>query len=145
MWVPFLRSFPRNEAYQLFSGRPKCAVLGGGQEVYVETVYVLSPFLNLGVVHGRGFSGKCLDSGSISCEEVSQVLWEQTHQNRENIESLCKTICTKVSQQPLTKRLLQLLTVRNTTEKLLKIAKLFALFAIGVPQPTSFGPAKIHR
>ena len=41
MWVPFLRPFPGNEAHKLFSGGPKSGVLGGGQKVYVEKVYVL--------------------------------------------------------------------------------------------------------
>ena len=36
--VPFLRSFPGNEAHELFSGGPKW-----GQKVYVEKVYVLFP------------------------------------------------------------------------------------------------------
>ena len=54
MWVPFLRSFPGDEPHKL---------LGGGQKVYVETVYVLflSPIivfkfnlfkLELGFQHG---------------------------------------------------------------------------------------------
>ena len=34
MWVP------GNEAYKLFSGGPKWGVLGGGQKVYVDKVYV---------------------------------------------------------------------------------------------------------
>ena len=38
---PFLRPFPGNEAHKLFSGGPKWDVLGGGQKVYVEKVYVL--------------------------------------------------------------------------------------------------------
>ena len=37
----FARSFPGNEAHKLFSGGPKWGVLGGGQKVYVEKVYVL--------------------------------------------------------------------------------------------------------
>ena len=37
----FLRSFPGNEAHKLFSGGPKWRVLGGGQKVYVENIYVL--------------------------------------------------------------------------------------------------------
>ena len=41
MWVPLLRSFPGNEAHKRFSGGPKLGVLGGGQKVYVEKVYVL--------------------------------------------------------------------------------------------------------
>ena len=42
MWVPFLRPFPGNEVHKLFfSGGPKWGVLGGGQKVYVEKVYVL--------------------------------------------------------------------------------------------------------
>ena len=41
MWVPFLRPFPGNEAHKLFSGVLKWGVLGGGQKVYVEKVYVL--------------------------------------------------------------------------------------------------------
>ena len=41
MWVPFLRSFPGNEAHKLFSGGPNWGVLGGGQKVYVEKVYML--------------------------------------------------------------------------------------------------------
>ena len=41
MCVPFLRPFPGNEAHKLFSGGPKWGVLGGGQKVYVEKVYVL--------------------------------------------------------------------------------------------------------
>ena len=36
MWVPFLRSFPGNDAHKLFPGGPKWGVLGGGQKVYVE-------------------------------------------------------------------------------------------------------------
>ena len=39
MWVPFLRSFPGNEAHKVvinFSGGPKWGVLVGGQRVYVE-------------------------------------------------------------------------------------------------------------
>ena len=45
MWVPFLHSFPGNEAHKLFSGGPEWGVLGGGQKVYVEKVYVLFPSL----------------------------------------------------------------------------------------------------
>ena len=41
MWVPFLRPFPGNEAHKLFSGVQNGGVLGGGQKVYVEKVYVL--------------------------------------------------------------------------------------------------------
>ena len=41
MWVLFLRPFPGNEAHKLFSGGPNWSVLGGGQKVYVEKVYVL--------------------------------------------------------------------------------------------------------
>ena len=41
MWVPFSRPFPGNEAHKLFSEGPKWGVLGGGQKVYVEKVYVL--------------------------------------------------------------------------------------------------------
>ena len=47
MWVPFLRPFPGNhpnEAYKLFFWGPKWGVLGGGQKVYVQKVYVLSLF-----------------------------------------------------------------------------------------------------
>ena len=40
MRVPFLRPFPGNEAHKLFSVGPKSGVLGGGQKVYVEKVYV---------------------------------------------------------------------------------------------------------
>ena len=40
MWVPYLSPFPENEAHN-FSGGPKWGVLGGGQRVYVEKVYVL--------------------------------------------------------------------------------------------------------
>ena len=42
---PFFRSFPGSEAYKLFSGGGGCkiGVLGGGQKVYVEKVYVLFP------------------------------------------------------------------------------------------------------
>ena len=47
MWVPFLRSFPGDEAHQLFAGGPKWGVLGGGQEVYVEKVYELFFFRKL--------------------------------------------------------------------------------------------------
>ena len=43
VYVPLLRSFPGNEAHKLFSGGPKWGVLGGGQKVYVEKVYVLFP------------------------------------------------------------------------------------------------------
>ena len=43
---PFLRSFPGNEAHKLFSGGPTWGVLGGGQKVYVEKMYVLFPSLN---------------------------------------------------------------------------------------------------
>ena len=42
-WVPFFSPFPGNEAHKLFSGGPKWGVLGGGQKVYVEKVYVLFP------------------------------------------------------------------------------------------------------
>ena len=45
-WVHFLRPFPGNEAHKLFSGGPKWGVLGGGQIVYVEKVYVLFQSLN---------------------------------------------------------------------------------------------------
>ena len=47
---PFLRSFPGNEAHQLFSGGPKWGVLGGGPKSCVEKVYVLfrSPRLGQG-------------------------------------------------------------------------------------------------
>ena len=38
---PFFRPFPGNEAHELLSGGPKWGVLGGGQKVYVEKVYVL--------------------------------------------------------------------------------------------------------
>ena len=38
---PFLRPFPRNEAHPLVCGGPKWGVLGGGQKLYVEKVYVL--------------------------------------------------------------------------------------------------------
>ena len=41
----FFSSFPRNETHTLFSGGPQWVVLGGGQKVYVENVYVL--FLSL--------------------------------------------------------------------------------------------------
>ena len=41
MWVPFWRPFPGNEAHKLLSRGPKGGVLGGGQKVYVEKVYVL--------------------------------------------------------------------------------------------------------
>ena len=44
MWVPFLRPFPGNEAHNIFRGGPKCDVLGGGQKVYVEKVYVGKPW-----------------------------------------------------------------------------------------------------
>ena len=45
---PFLHSFPGNEANKLSSGGPKSGGLGGGQQVYVEKVYVifLSPALD---------------------------------------------------------------------------------------------------
>ena len=46
MWVPFLLSFPGNEAHKLFFWGPNWGVLGGGQKVYVEKVYVLFPPLN---------------------------------------------------------------------------------------------------
>ena len=46
MCVPFSRSFPGNEAQKLFSGGPKWGILGGGQKVYVEKVYVLFPSLS---------------------------------------------------------------------------------------------------
>ena len=46
LWVTFLRSFPGNEAHKLFSGGPKWGVLGGGQKVYVERVYMLFPPLS---------------------------------------------------------------------------------------------------
>ena len=48
MWVPSLRSFPGIEAHKLFSGGPEGGVLGGGQKVYVEKVYVLFPSLKIG-------------------------------------------------------------------------------------------------
>ena len=41
MWVLFLPRFPGNEAHIIFSGVPKWGVLGGGQKVYVEKVYML--------------------------------------------------------------------------------------------------------
>ena len=41
MWVPFLRSFPGNEAHKLFLGAQTGAFWVGGQKVYVERVYVL--------------------------------------------------------------------------------------------------------
>ena len=44
---PFLRSFPGNEAHKHFSGGPKWGILGGGQKVYVENIYVLCPSLTL--------------------------------------------------------------------------------------------------
>ena len=50
VYVPLLRSFPGNEAHKLFLGGPKSGVLGGGQKVYVEKVYVLFPSLNRGVL-----------------------------------------------------------------------------------------------
>ena len=43
MWVPFLCPFPGNEAHKLFSKGPKWGVLGGGQKVYVQKIYVLFP------------------------------------------------------------------------------------------------------
>ena len=46
MWVPFLRSFPGNEAHKLFSGGPSWGVLGGVQKVWVDKVQVLFPSLN---------------------------------------------------------------------------------------------------
>ena len=62
MWVPLLRSFPGNEAHKFFFW----GVLGGGQKVYVEKVYVLCPspkeimlpmwkccFFNLTASHSR--------------------------------------------------------------------------------------------
>ena len=49
VYVPLLRSFPGNEAHKLFSGGPNLGVLGGGQKVYVEKVYVLFPSLRKGV------------------------------------------------------------------------------------------------
>ena len=52
MWVPFLRPFPGNEAHKLFSGDPKRGVLGGGQKVYVEKVYVLFLSPNLAAQTG---------------------------------------------------------------------------------------------
>ena len=42
MWVPFLRSFPGNEAHKLSSWGPEMGRLGwGGQKVYVDKVYLL--------------------------------------------------------------------------------------------------------
>ena len=41
MWIPFCVPFPGDEARKLFFGGPKMGVLGGGQTVYVEKVYVL--------------------------------------------------------------------------------------------------------
>ena len=38
---PFLRPFPGAEAHKLFSRGLKWGVLGAGQKVYVEKVYVL--------------------------------------------------------------------------------------------------------
>ena len=55
MWVPFLRSFPGNEAHKLFSGGPKRGVLGGGQKVHVEKVYC--SFLSLKINSQTIFSG----------------------------------------------------------------------------------------
>ena len=47
MWVPFLRSFPGNEADTHFFWGPKKAFFWGG-EVHVETVYVFFFSLNGG-------------------------------------------------------------------------------------------------
>ena len=41
--VPFLRSFPGNEAHQLFSGGLKSGVLGGSQKIYVEKFMCFFP------------------------------------------------------------------------------------------------------
>ena len=46
MWVPFLRSFPGNEAHQLFSGAHNGGFWVWGQKVNVEKVYVLFPSLS---------------------------------------------------------------------------------------------------
>ena len=46
MWVPYVvEKIPGNEAHKLLSKGPKSGVLGGGQKVYVERVYVLFPSL----------------------------------------------------------------------------------------------------
>ena len=46
MWVPFLHSFPGNEAHKLFFWGPQDGGFWvGGQKVYVEKVYVLFPSL----------------------------------------------------------------------------------------------------
>ena len=37
---PFLRPFPGSEAHELFSGSPKRGVLGGGQQVDVDRVFM---------------------------------------------------------------------------------------------------------
>ena len=49
-----LRSFPGNEAHNLFSGGPRSGVLGGGQKVYVEKVYVLFPSLKTSTRSNEG-------------------------------------------------------------------------------------------
>ena len=51
MWVHFLCPFPGNEAHKLFSRGPKSGVLGGGQKVYVEKVYVLFLSPKWGLLH----------------------------------------------------------------------------------------------
>ena len=43
----FFAFFPGNEAHTFFSGGPKWGVLGGGQQVYVEEVYVFFPSLTI--------------------------------------------------------------------------------------------------
>ena len=68
VYVPLLRSFPANEAHKLFSGGPKSGVLGGGQKVYVEKVYVLFPSLN---------ATRCVRSPMISGKE-------KTHKHKQS-------------------------------------------------------------
>ena len=68
MWGPFLRSFPGNEAHILFTGGPKCGVLGGGQKVYVEKVYVFFPPL---MEAASAFSSFLSPLSVVGCNAVS--------------------------------------------------------------------------
>ena len=72
MWVPFLRPFPGNEAHTTFSWGPKSGVSGGGQKVYVEKVYVLSPSLKQ--------AGGSQVEGNVRCLGM-MCAWQQRSQS----------------------------------------------------------------
>ena len=47
MWVPFLRSFPGNEAHKLFLGVPYLGVLGGAKKFMLKKFMCFFRPLNL--------------------------------------------------------------------------------------------------